>query len=548
MNMHTIGGRISLFATVAGLLLVAIAGLGLSGEKAAVDALKSVYENRAVPLTNLYHLAELRGANEKEILLILQRDPRSPLAEAHDRPLAAHFENFERRSLEINARWDKYMASGLSEEEKRLAAEFADRRKAWIGKMLPLFERIKAGEFAPEVSRAMLSGSLDEGRAAKDALDALVGYQARKAQAEYEEELSVFHTNTILFSAVLVASLLGGGIYAWRLTRRITVPVNTAVRVAEAIAAGDLTRPVPSGGSDEAGRLLAAFAHMQDGLRAMVGASQQNAFDLARAAGDLAEAANKAAIATAEQSEASSGMAAAVEQMSVSIDQVRDHARAARGVAADAGEASRTGGQVVHSTVDEMRRVADAVNESAGSIRELENYSKEISAIVNVIREVADQTNLLALNAAIEAARAGEQGRGFAVVADEVRKLAERTSESTHSIAAVIEKVQAGARRAAHEMESGVERVGAGVELAHQAGSSITGIQSGAERVARAVDDIGSALDEQAAAAQEIARGVERIAGMADENSSSASQTSAAVMRLQGIAGDLERSVARFRI
>ena len=547
MNFHSIGARLALFASVAGLLLATIAGIGLRGEKAAVDALKSVYEDRTVPLVDLYHLAELRGANEKEILLILQRDPRSPLTGAHDKSLAAHFENFERRRQEINRIWDKYMATTLSAEEKRLAGDFAAKRRVWVDKMLPLFERIKAGDFSPEVARALLDGTLGEGRGAKESLDALVAYQAQQAKTEYEEELRAFRADLILFAIVVSLALVGGGFYAWRLTRRITVPISAAVGIAEAIADGDLTRPVPSGGRDEAGRLLAAFSRMQDSLRTMVLASQRNAVELAHAAGELTAAARRAAAATAEQSEASSGMAAAVEEMSVSIDQVRDHAREARGVAAEAGTASRTGGQVVHSTADEMRLVAAAVNDSAGSIRELENYSKEISTIVNVIREVADQTNLLALNAAIEAARAGEQGRGFAVVADEVRKLAERTSESTHSIAAVIDKVQAGARRAAQEMEGGVERVGAGVELALQAGRSITGIQSGAERVTRAVDDIGSALDEQAVAAQEIARGVERIAGMADENSVSARQTSSAADRLQALAGELERSVARFR-
>ncbi|MHB1429580.1 MAG: HAMP domain-containing methyl-accepting chemotaxis protein [Rhodocyclaceae bacterium] len=547
MNTHSIGFRLATFATAAGLLLAAIAAIGLQGEKQAVDALKTVYEDRTTPLVSLFRIAELRGANEKEILLMLQRDPRSPLADAHGQPPAVHFEHFERRSQEINALWDNYMATQLTAEEKRLAADFAAKRKAWIDKMQPLFGRIKAGDYAPEVARALLAGTLGEGRAAKESLDALADYQARQAKAEYAEELRAFRVDLILFTVVLTGALLGGALYAWRLTRGITVPIGQAVVIAEAIADGDLTSPVPQGGHDEAGRLLAAFARMQDGLRVMVGASQRNANELARAAQELTVAARQTATATDAQSEAASGMAAAVEQMSVSIDQVRDHARAARGVAAAAGEASRAGGQVVHSTADEMRQVAAAVNDSAGSIRELENYSKEISDIVNVIREVAEQTNLLALNAAIEAARAGEQGRGFAVVADEVRKLAERTATSTQSIAAVIEKVQVGARRAAQEMDNGVARVGAGVELAHRAGGSITDIQASAGRVAGAVDDIGSALDEQAAAAQEIARGVERIAGMAEENSAGARQTSSAADRLGELAGELERSVARFR-
>ena len=548
MNTHSIGFRLAAFAVVAGLLLTSIAAIGLHGEKQAVGTLKTVYEDRIVPLVDLFRIAELRGANEKEILLILQRDPRSPLADAHEQPLATHFENFNRRSQEINVLWDKYMATHLSTEEKRLTADFAAKRKAWIDKMQQLFTRVKAGDYAPDVARALLAGTLGEGRVVKESLDALADYQARQAKAAHEEELRAFRADLILFAVVVTSALLGGAFYAWRLTRGITVPIGQAVASAEAIADGDLTRPVPQGGRDETGSLLAAFARMQDGLRVMVGASQRSANELAQAAQELTAAARQTAAATVSQSEAASGMAAAVEQMSVSIDQVRDHAREARGVAAAAGEASRTGGQVVHSTADEMRQVAAAVNDSAGSIRKLENYSKEISDIVNVIREVADQTNLLALNAAIEAARAGEQGRGFAVVADEVRKLAERTASSTQSIAAVIEKVQVGARHAAQEMDNGVARVGAGVELAHRAGSSITDIQAGAGRVASAVDDIGSALDEQAVAAQEIARGVERIAGMAEENSAGARQTSSAADRLHALAGELKGSVARFRI
>jgi methyl-accepting chemotaxis protein len=317
--------------------------------------------------------------------------------------------------------------------------------------------------------------------------------------------------------------------------------------LAKRVAQGDLTNP-PLIAANDRHSLMAAFAEMQRSLIVMVGASQKSAHELTRAADELRMAAQQAATATEAQSEAASGMAASVEETSVSIDQVRDSAGEASKMAVAAGAASREGTQVIGTAAEEIDQVAAAVNDAATTVRELENYSSEITAIVNVIRDVADQTNLLALNAAIEAARAGEQGRGFAVVADEVRKLAERTSESTHTIATVIEKVQAGARKAAQEMESGVGRVKGGVDLTRQAGTSIKGIQSATDRVAAAVADINNALNEQAIAAQEIARGVERIANMAEENSASVRQTTSAAEQLNTLAAQLESSVARFRV
>jgi methyl-accepting chemotaxis protein len=548
MNNLSIGQRIMILMSVGGLLLLAIAGIGWKNQSNAVAALKSVYEDRTVPLKDLSRIGSLLDANTLELLLALQHDPASPLAAAHNHPVAMHSDNFAKRRGEISSLWEKYIATYLTEEEKQLAKDFADKRKVWVEKAAALLERINGGDYSPALVKEVLTARGELGKATADALDALMELQKRVAQQEFAAAQDAHRSGTILFILIIVGGLAVAGVFSLMLVRSIAGPIEQTVKIAEAIASGDLTHPVPPGGRSEAGRLLAAFARMQAGLREMVGGSKRSAEELGRAAAELKEAAGQSAHASEAQSEAASGMAAAVEEMSVSIDQVRDHAREARGVAANAGEESHAGGRVIHSTAGEMEHVAGAVNEAAGTIRELENYSKEISAVVNVIREVADQTNLLALNAAIEAARAGEQGRGFAVVADEVRKLAERTSESTHTIATVIEKVQAGARRAVQEMESGVARVQDGVKLAHRAGDSITGIQAGAEQVAHAVDDIGSAIDEQAVAAQEIAKGVERIAQMSEENSASVRQTSAAASRLHELATELETSVARFRV
>ena len=294
--------------------------------------------------------------------------------------------------------------------------------------------------------------------------------------------------------------------------------------------------------------MLTQLTRMRDNLFEMVYSIRGKAETLSRAAGELNGAAGTAAHSAEKQSEASSSMAAAVEQMSVSIDQVGEHAREANALSRASGEASRQGGGVIHRAAAEMRGIAEAVGNSANTIRELEGHSNEISVIAGVIKDIADQTNLLALNAAIEAARAGEQGRGFAVVADEVRKLAERTGNSTVQITQMIGRIQGGAQKAVAEMEASVVRVGEGVNIAQEAGNSVTGIQENADRVVQSVDDIALALKEQGVASQDIAKNVERIAQMSEENSAVARQTSAAAQQLADTASRLREDTARFQV
>jgi PAS domain S-box-containing protein len=324
--------------------------------------------------------------------------------------------------------------------------------------------------------------------------------------------------------------------------------LRMAGEMASVIASGDLSRGMPAGGHDEIGELMTKIAIMRNNLIELVATVRQNVEAVMHSAGELSSSARDSARAGEAQSEAASSMAAAVEELSVSIDQVEEHAKEARDIAQVSGRQSEESGSIIHHAAEEMQRIASAVNSTAGTIQELEELSGRISGIANVIKDIADQTNLLALNAAIEAARAGENGRGFAVVADEVRKLAERTTGSTKEISVVIDKIQQGTRRAVQEMETGVQRVTEGVELADKAGDSVTGIRTGSDQVTQAVDDITLALKEQVAAAHEIAQKVERIAQGAEENSATVAQTASAARQLEKLAAELSALTGRFRL
>ncbi|HEY8887681.1 MAG TPA: PAS domain-containing methyl-accepting chemotaxis protein [Gallionella sp.] len=317
---------------------------------------------------------------------------------------------------------------------------------------------------------------------------------------------------------------------------------------AESIAAGDLTRPLPAPGKDELGDLNAALSVMRNNLHELIASVSEGITTLNQTSGTVYVSANKSSKVSEMQSEAAAGMATAMEELSVSIDQVSEHAKDAHRVSQISSEKAIEGGRVIHSAATEMEHIATSVNQVAEKIHGLEEHSKQISGIANAIREIADQTNLLALNAAIEAARAGEQGRGFAVVADEVRKLAERTANSTKEISGMIGKIQDGTKEAVMEMEVSVTRVNEGVKLARQAGDSVSSIREAAELAASDVDDITHAIEEQSLAARDIAQRIEKIAQGTEENTLASTQTAESAKQMTELSLKLDELASRFKI
>ncbi|HEY6897024.1 MAG TPA: methyl-accepting chemotaxis protein [Rhodocyclaceae bacterium] len=310
----------------------------------------------------------------------------------------------------------------------------------------------------------------------------------------------------------------------------------------------DLTRRVPDHGGNELSEIGSAFNGMVESFQTIIRQMGSCSGQVLELTSSVSRSAAQVAAASNHQNVASTAMAEAMDQTKASIKQVAESSGDTFQVAEQAGQLSKNGERIVAASAEEMMRIAEAVQDSASHIQVLGKKSDEISNIVNVIREIADQTNLLALNAAIEAARAGEQGRGFAVVADEVRKLAERTAKSTQEITLMIDSIREGTQAAVSSMERGSTRVGEGVTLAQQAGGSMSEIRDGAEQVTSSVSEISIALRQQSAAVELVTENVIRIVTMAEQNSAETSQIAASSGQLEALARELESTVRRFAV
>ncbi|MCP5228343.1 methyl-accepting chemotaxis protein [Accumulibacter sp.] len=341
------------------------------------------------------------------------------------------------------------------------------------------------------------------------------------------------------------------GILGWTINRSVQQQIGgepaLAAAQVEHIAGGDLTQNISSS-STLPGNLLGRLASMQGRLNGVVRQINEGTEMLARESGELSVAASEISIAARKQAESSAATAASIEELTVSINEVSEIAHLTEDNSRKTAELATRGAAVVRQAAGELESIAASVKDSAVRIHALVGRSQDISTITNVIREIADQTNLLALNAAIEAARAGEQGRGFAVVADEVRKLAERTTQATAQISAMVSTIQGDTGEAVVAMQSAEPKVRQGQDLAAQATGVLDEIQQHAENSLVKAGEVASATREQAIAATEIAGHVESIAAMTEEADAATQNNAEAAEKLKRLAGDLQAAVAYFKV
>lgn len=369
------------------------------------------------------------------------------------------------------------------------------------------------------------------------------------AQQSSEATRHAIRTANLTLGVVLVIGILLLIAQGHWVIRSIMGPLSTASRIAESIAHGHLNEPIAEPAQrDEAGMLIRSLATMQRDLRGMIEVVRRNAQGVSGVSQQLSSGCHEVAGSSQQQSIAANTMAAAASEMTSSIEEITRHAERALNMANQAEALAKNGGQIIHQVVSDMGGIARSAQQSAQVIRTLDKESEGIYSIIQVIKGIAEQTNLLALNAAIEAARAGEQGRGFAVVADEVRSLAGRTSASTQEIASMVSRIQQSTREAVTSMEAGVIQVDKGMAVTTDVEKAIREILEATLNTTQLVNDISRTIGEQSLASNEIAHQVELIAGMSEGNSRVIGQTAATTDELSSLAGQLAQSVDRFHL
>ncbi len=353
---------------------------------------------------------------------------------------------------------------------------------------------------------------------------------------------------TVAIIAVAVIASFMTVLLAWLLTRSIVAPLSRAVNAAQEIAAGNLTKHIEVDGKDEPARLLEALVIMQQNLRKTIEMISGSATQLASAAEELSAVTEESSRGLQQQNDEIEQAATAVNEMTAAVEEVARNAVSTSQASEQSTDTARQGRDKVVQTVQAIQTMTLDVQTTSNLVEGLAEQGRDIGKVLDVIRSIAEQTNLLALNAAIEAARAGEAGRGFAVVADEVRALAHRTAESTREIEQMVAGIQSGTGNAVQSMALNTSRTQTTLELARAAGEALEQITEAILQINERNLVIASASEEQAQVSREVDRNLVNIRDLATQSAAGANQTSAASHELSRLAVDLNGMVARFVI
>jgi methyl-accepting chemotaxis protein len=377
----------------------------------------------------------------------------------------------------------------------------------------------------------------------------MAALQEKRREDAMKEQSDTQSNARILTLSLAMVGIILGLVIATLISRSLTNSIARMLLLIQEIAGNNLgVEDMTVTSEDELGKAGLALNQMKNSLRDMIQSIAGTAEHVASASEEISSSATQQAQGAETQKDQTAQVATAMQEMSSTVQQVSENSNRASDAARRAAETARHGGAIVEESLSKMRAIADSVSATARKMEELGKSSDQIGRIIGVIDDIADQTNLLALNAAIEAARAGEQGRGFAVVADEVRKLAERTTTATKEIAQMIKNIQDETKNAVTAMEAGTGQVEDGVKTTGQAGDSLKQIIEVAEQVGEMITHIATAATQQSSASEQVNNNMDQIAKLVRESAIGAQQSAKACQDLSGLALDLQRMVGNFKL
>ncbi|MFJ3484157.1 methyl-accepting chemotaxis protein [Pseudomonas sp. NPDC090202] len=535
-NMR-IGSRASLGFGLVGVIL-AVVGLFCLAQMTVLRSSAEVIEETWMPhIEDTHAMADRVTAIRMEALRLIA----IPEAGVQSSSKQVIRDSRERLLTQLST----YRSQIASPEEGQLLSHLEGSVQNYLSILDRVIAAINAGE-ATQAYTVLSEQLAPEGSRLDSHLRALIGFSQKGADAAAKDAAALYERTQLIVIATIVVSLIITLLLALALTRSIVRPIRQALGVAQTIAAGDLTRPIVHEGRDEPAQLLEALSAMQQNLRSTIRGISESSQQLASAAEEMSSVMEQSTRSLQAQNDEIELAATAVTQMSTAVDEVASNAVSTSEASKASDADSQHGHRQVTETIESIQGLVGEVMNASTQAQGLATQAQDISKVLEVIRGIAGQTNLLALNAAIEAARAGEAGRGFAVVADEVRSLAQRTQDSTQEIEQMISSIQSGTQDTVGAMQNSASQAEQTLQRASSAGQALEKITAAISQINQRNLVIASAAEQQSLVAREVDRSLVNIRDLSTQTAAGATQTSAASQELSRLAVDLNGLVMRF--